>query len=162
MLSLVHSKGFSEKDIQEIHRLFYQKIEVEAAGEYRSNPAIITGSKYPLPKPTAIPKLMQGFVKDAKTIQANNHPVVAAALIHKEFVFIHPFKDGNGRLARLLMNLSLLQSGYCIAILPPPVRLEYIEALELAHQDDLLFKILIARMLLQTQNEYLRLISGSH
>ena len=67
------------------------------------------------------------------------HPVVLAAQLHKKFVFIHPFVDGNGRLARLLMNLALLRNDYNIAIIPQIMRSEYISVLELAHTDDASF-----------------------
>lgn len=78
--------------------------------------------------------------------------------MHKEFVFIHPFVDGNGRVARLLMNLILLQKSYCIAIIPPVLRGEYIQALEDAHTDDKKFIEFIARVVKETQKDYLRLL----
>jgi len=53
---------------------------------------------------------------DLQQKQINEHPVAAAAEAHLEFVFIHPFIDGNGRVARLLMNLILIQSGTPIRI----------------------------------------------
>ena len=80
-----------------------------------------------------------------------------AALAHKDFVFIHPFIDGNGRVSRLLMNLILLQDGYSIAIIPPVLRSEYVQALEKAHTDDKDFMDLIARMVRESQKDYLRL-----
>ena len=88
---------------------------------------------------------------------AATNPVKAAALAHKEFVFIHPFIDGNGRTTRLLMNLILLQEGYNIAITPPITRREYIDSLELAHTNDEEFIYFIARMVRETQKDYLRL-----
>lgn len=57
-----------------------------------------------------------------------------AAKVHQKFVFIHPFVDGNGGFARLIMNLALLRGEYTIAIIPA-IRLEYIAALEIAHKD---------------------------
>lgn len=78
-------------------------------------------------------------------------------MTHKDFVFIHPFVDGNGRVAGLLMNLVLLQEGYDIAIIPPVVRQEYIQTLEKAHTDDKDFIDLIARMVRETQKDYSRL-----
>lgn len=118
---------------------------------------MITGSKYPLPKPTDLPTLMKELIPNIEIFRKNKHPVEAAALAHKEFIFIHPFIDGNGRAARLLMNLILLQESYNIAIIPPVVRGEYIDALEKAHVDDRDFIYLIARMVRETQKDYLRL-----
>jgi Fic family protein len=60
----------------------------------------------------------------------NDHPVIIAALAHYKLVTIHPFIDGNGRTARLLMNLLLLQHGYPLAIIQKEKRPEYIAAIE--------------------------------
>lgn len=61
------------------------------------------------------------------------HPVERAARVHGEFVKIHPFVDGNGRTARLLMNLELMKSGFPAAVLPVESRLAYYAALDTAH-----------------------------
>ena len=86
------------------------------------------------------------------------HPVELAAQVHKDFVFIHPFIDGNGRVARLLTNLVLIQAGYLLVIIPPVVRAEYISSLEKAHTDDADFRRFIAERVLETQRDYLRLL----
>lgn len=51
-------------------------------------------------------------------------------MVHIIFVNIHPFADGNGKVVRLLMNSTLLQSGYNIVVIPPVVRADYISALQ--------------------------------
>ena len=157
LYTLVNEKTVQEKDIQKLHQLFYFRIDEKQAGKYRSGRAIITGSKYPLPKPTDLPRLMKEFIPLMETLRKEYHPVKAAALAHKEFVFIHPFIDGNGRTARLLMNLILLQENYNIAIIPPIARREYIDSLEEAHTSDQDFVHFIARMVRETQKDYLRL-----
>lgn len=58
-------------------------------------------------------------------------------------MFIHPFKDGNGRVVRLLMNAVLIQDGYLPALIPPILRSEYISLLEKAHKNDKPFIIFI-------------------
>lgn len=155
--TLVHENSISEEDIRQLHRLIYFRIEEQEAGRYRNNKAIITGSKYPLPKPTDLPHLMKDLMANMKRLRKEKHPVEAAALSHKDFVFIHPFVDGNGRAARLLMNLILLQEDFNIAIIPPVTRREYIDSLEKAHTDDRDFIYFIARMVRETQKDYLRL-----
>lgn len=153
--------------------MFFYQINKDDAGKYRKVKAIITGSKYPLPSPEKIEPLMNTFIESLNKIRKENHPVKAAALAHKEFVFIHPFVDGNGRVARLLMNLILLQSGYNIAIIPPVLRSQYIQSLESAHKyvldiprqardervikDDTDFVNLVAQCVKETQKDYLRL-----
>lgn len=154
---LVNKKTVKKEEVTQLHHLFYFRIDENHAGKYRSNKAVITGSKYPLPKPEQIPSLMDNLFPLIDTFRKNHHPVKAAALAHKEFVFIHPFIDGNGRTARLLMNLILLQHGYNIAIIPPLLRREYIDSLEQAHTNDQDFVYFIARMVRETQKDYLRL-----
>jgi len=155
--SITKGKSVSEEDIKNLHRLFYRRIDEMNAGQYRKVKVFITGSKYPLPAPTEILKLMKALSPRIKKLRKTMHPVEASALAHKEFVFIHPFVDGNGRVARLLMNLILLQTGYNIALIPPIIRQEYIQTLEKAHTDDKDFIDLIARMVRETQRDYLRL-----
>jgi Fic family protein len=151
------SKKIKESNIKEIHSLFYYRIDKKDAGQYRKIRTFISGSKYPLPLPERIPELMKKFMKDLIELRKKYHPVEFASLTHKDFVFIHPFIDGNGRVARLLMNLILLQEGYNIAMIPPIVRHEYISALEKAHINDKDFMMLIARMVKETQLDHLRL-----
>ncbi|MBM3198462.1 MAG: Fic family protein, partial [Chlamydiae bacterium] len=127
------------------------------AGKYRKEAAVITGSKYPLPSPKQLPSLMQDFLLQIKTYRKSKHPVEVAALCHKEFVFIHPFIDGNGRVARLLMNLILLQEGYSVAVIPPITRSAYIESLELSHVQDKEFIHFIASRVRETQKDFIRL-----
>jgi Fic family protein len=155
--TICNQKALTEDHIKHLHKLFYHHIDEDEGGRYRKTKAIITGSKYPLPKPEELLSYMKEMILHFKETRETKHPVEAAALLHKEFVFIHPFADGNGRVARLLMNLVLLQEGYNIATIPPITRNQYIEALELAHTDDRDFIDFIARMVRETQKDYLRL-----
>ena len=157
MFTLITKKKLTEKDIKTLHRLFYYRIDQENAGKYRKVKAYVTGSKYPLPLPADIPELMSGLISKLDEFEKQLHPVEFSALAHKKLVFIHPFVDGNGRVARLLMNLLLLQAGYNIALIPPVVRPEYIQSLEKAHNNDQGFIEFIARMVKETQKDYLRL-----
>lgn len=108
--------------------------------------------------PEELPKLMKAFPAKLSKLRKQKHPVEFAALAHKEFVFIHPFVDGNGRVARLLMNTILMQEGYVVTIIPPIVRQNYISSLEKARSgNDKEFIELIAQMVKETQKDYLRL-----
>ncbi|MFH1504170.1 MAG: Fic family protein [Candidatus Omnitrophota bacterium] len=162
MYALTVGKTITEEDIKKLHSLFYHRINEKDAGAYRKVQAIITGSQYPLPKPDALPGMMGKFIKDLPRLKKNNHPVVYAAKIHKEFVFTHPFVDGNGRVARLLMNAALMQAGYIIAIIPPLKRSEYISVLEKAHKNDADFIKLIASCVYETQKDLLRMANGKN
>ena len=80
-------------------------------------------------------------------------------MLHARLVNIHPFADGNGRTARLLMNLALLQSGYPITIIPPVIRADYLEAVKAGNREDFVpFINLISCMVYESQREYLRLL----
>jgi Fic family protein len=157
IFQLSKSSDITEQNIQELHRLFYQKIDNLNAGVYRKENAYISGSNYPLPRPDQIPGLMLRLPVSLKALREKYHPVAFAAIAHKEFVFIHPFIDGNGRTSRLLMDLILLQEGYAIAIIPPDLRSNYVSALEQAHEDDKPFQEFIALMVRETQEKYLRI-----
>lgn len=83
------------------------------------------------------------------------HPVELAAQLHHRFVCIHPFVDGNGRIARILMNLVLMQAGYTPAIIPVEERERYLLGLQAADAGDytplsLIVEELVARTLRTT------------
>lgn len=157
MYDFTKKNDLSIEIIKKLHYLFYFRIDEKNAGIYRTKKAFITGSKYPLPNPDKLSSLMNNMINHLIEIKPKTHPVQWAALAHKEFVFIHPFIDGNGRVARLLMNLLLMQAGYTIAIIPAICRAEYIQALEKAHENDQSFILFIARMVKETQKDYIRL-----
>lgn len=158
MFSLISNDLFTEQDILTLHRMFYTKIDEKEAGRYRQQRVFISGSQYSVPDWPDVPKLMKEWLEKLPKQRKTLHPVEFAAQIHKDFVFIHPFIDGNGRLARLLTNLALLQARYLIAIIPPISRTEYIASLEKAHTNDADFRRFIAERVLETQKDYLRLL----
>jgi Fic family protein/plasmid maintenance system antidote protein VapI len=98
-----------------IHNLILRSIDSENAGKYRTVQVIIKGSKHLPPSPLVVQEQMDAFFVWYNKNRTQLHPVLLAAEIHERLVTIHPFIDGNGRTARLLMNLVLLQHGYIIA-----------------------------------------------
>lgn len=158
MFTLIHGKRISEDDICKLHELFYSGINKDNAGVYRKHECIITGSKYAVTQPKEIKNNMRKLEQWVETERNKMHPVEFAAQLHKLFVFIHPFGDGNGRVARLIMNLALLQEGYMLAIVPPVLRHDYIQFLERAHTDDKPFISFIAERVIETQKDIMRLL----
>lgn len=134
--SLVHNKNVSESQLLHIHALILNGIDNPNAGRYRDVPVRISGSATILPAPRKVPKLMESFFSELAN--SNKHPATKAALAHYELVTIHPFIDGNGRSARLLMNLILMQHGYPPAIIRTQDRLRYLQLLEQAQTQDLI------------------------
>ncbi len=158
MFTLFWNKEIAERDILYLHKLFYQNIDGDFAGRYRDIPVFISGSNYPVSKVEDIQSEIEDLCKWIKTERKNYHPVEFAAILHKKFVFIHPFKDGNGRVARLLMNTALIQDGYLPALIPPILRSEYISLFEKAYENDSLFVDFIIERELESQKDFLRLL----
>lgn len=124
-------QSITEDDILNIHNVILKGIDDQNAGHYRSVTVRISGSSVILPNPAKVPDLManmQIWLKSTKKL----HPVELAAEAHYRLVTIHPFVDGNGRTARLLMNMILMMEGYPPAIIRKRDRLAYISALEKA------------------------------
>ena len=121
----------TEKDILAIHNIVLRGINDQNAGHYRNIAVRISGAAVILPNPRKVPDLMDDF-QAWLTSKPDLHPVAFAGEAHYRLVTIHPFVDGNGRTARLLMNLLLIMVGYPPAIIRKRDRLVYIAALEKA------------------------------
>ena len=158
MFTLLRGRQITETDMLTMHRMFYKDIDVSAAGRYRNQQVIVTGSKYPVCKADRISGEIEKLFKWLASERDNYHPVEFAAQLHKRFIFIHPFIDGNGRISRLLMNTALIQDGYMLAVIPPVLRQEYINLLERAHKDDRPFMDFIADRVLESEKEIMRLL----
>lgn len=125
-----NTQELTEQNILDIHSTILKGIDDGYAGHYRSIPVRISGFEVILPNPQKVPDLMADFIRDLSRLR--EHPAQIAAEAHYQLVTIHPFVDGNGRTARLLMNLILLQQGYPPALIRKRDRLRYINALEKA------------------------------
>lgn len=163
MLTLARSKYFllSEDDVLRLHQLFYSGIDEDKAGRYRSGQVFITGAEYIPPAAQDVPGLMQDFIASVNEKRGQLHPVHLAAYAHRCLVDIHPFQDGNGRTARLLMNMILINAGYCVVSIPPVLRHDYITALKQAQRSknpsDEAFVKLIAECEIEAQKDYCRM-----
>jgi Fic family protein len=95
------------------------------------------------------------------------HPVELSAHMHEKLVTIHPFIDGNGRTARLIMNLILLQNGYPITIINSDKgkRLAYYTSLETAQisatKDNTEFQMLVGEYVKEWLFKYLNMLAPS-
>jgi Fic family protein len=159
LFRLAKGKDITEANVKELHRLFYYRIDAKQAGKYRKRRVIITGTDFIPPAPDRIPELMKSFIAGLPEVRKKHHPVEFTAIIHKELVTIHPFIDGNGRAARLLMNLALLQAGYPPAIIPPILRRDYLDTLDKTHKgEEGPFINFIAGVCYESAKEYLRLL----
>ncbi|MDB4459202.1 Fic family protein [bacterium] len=150
-----------ESDILHIHELILKGIDDGNAGRYRDLPVRIAGSSVVLPNYRKVPELMNEFALWLKKA-TKMHPAELAAEAHYRLVTIHPFADGNGRAARLLMNMILLMSGYPSAIVRKRDRLAYLKSLETAQlggpKDE--YYRLITSAVNRSLNIYLKAASG--
>ncbi|MFM6946903.1 MAG: Fic family protein [Flavobacteriales bacterium] len=153
--------GLNSQVLKEIHRLILNGIQDQYAGKYRSVQVMITGSQHVPPAPYLLDKLMEDYFLFYEQNLGKSHPVLLAAEMHERLVTIHPFVDGNGRTARLVMNLILLQHGYPIINIKggKKSRLAYYNALEkvqLQH-DPTDFHTLVIDYALSSLNAHLEL-----
>jgi len=144
-----------------LHRLFYSSLDTENAGKYRTYQVFITGTEYLPPEAFEVPARMEAFISELNDKSKTLHPIVLAAFAHRRLVDIHPFTDGNGRTARLLMNLILINKGYQIVSIPPVLRMKYIGALQAAQKSKnpsgKAFFQLIAECEIEAQKDYCRM-----
>ena len=163
MLSVARSGDctVTEDVIRRLHYLFYNSIDPDTAGQYRGGQVFITGTEYVPPAAGDVPACMAALTAELPEKRAVLHPVEFAAYAHRRLVDIHPFQDGNGRTARLLMNLLLIGQGYCVVSIPPILRHEYITALQQAQREknpsDEAFVKLIAECEIEAQRDYCRM-----
>lgn len=120
----------SEMDIKNIHALVLKGIDDENAGRYRTENVIISGASHIPPESVIVPELMEKLIYRYDEWKERYHPIIVAALLHAEFVKVHPFIDGNGRTARLLMNFEAMKNGYPPIIIKTKQRHKYYDALD--------------------------------
>lgn len=96
---------------------------------YRNDQVFIRGALHVPPSKETVQECMPVLFE---LLEAEAEPQVRAVLGHFIFVYIHPYMDGNGRLARFLMNLMLVPAGYVWTVIPVERRAEYMSALEQA------------------------------
>lgn len=138
-----------------VHRTLLTDVKNHAAGVIRSERVIITGAKHQPPNPLKLHLLLEQFfgqLKDATEID----PVWLATWVHWVIARIHPFQDGNGRMARLWQDLILFGHQLTAAVIRQQDRSEYYSALSSA--DDGKFNPLtqlVARSLSKTLQIYI-------
>jgi Fic family protein len=178
LYEVVKSKrNMTESFIKELHALLLSGIEYTLAkgahgkmvrkplnsGKYKTRPnhvLTLSGAVHKYTDPIHVNDEMQILLKWYS--KSGNHPVEKALIFHYRFVCIHPFDDGNGRMARLLMNLLLMKAGYPPCIVQNVRRREYLKSLEKADKsgscDD--FLEFLMEELMRTQSTMLEVLKG--
>lgn len=125
---LDEDKNINENFMLNIHKIILTGLDDDNAGFYRNCRVRISGSTVIMPNPIKVPDLMTDFYNWLSN-NMNNEPLTAI-LAHLKFVSIHPFVDGNGRCARLLMNTILLKFGFTPIVIRPTDRKKYLSVVE--------------------------------
>jgi Fic family protein len=151
----------TENDIRQIHYLVLTGINQDNAGRYRTITVEIGGSAFKPPSPEHVLSEMSEFGKwiseasSPGSLFSQDEAILVASAAHTWFVTIHPFIDGNGRVARLLMNLLFMRYGFPIAVITREDRARYYDALELSQSSDLTgFVSLVSESLEESLEEY--------
>lgn len=152
----------SERLIRSLQQLIVKESDPSIAGSYRSGTVMISGSRHRPPDPTDVPILMSELIKWVQSKSKTIHPIELAATFHHKIAHIHPFFDGNGRTARLAMNVLLMQSGYPLVIILKNDRKKYYDVLEKADKGKLepLIKF-VAQAVEKSLNIYLNAVDES-
>jgi len=159
-----HNKNFtfSEHLVKELHSLIIQDIDKGIAGQYRNVDVFIAGTEHVPPSSIEVPFKMRELIDWAKKNYRKMYIVEFAAMFHHKFVHIHPFKDGNGRTGRLLMNIFLMQYGFPIAIIQKNDRQKYYRVLEMADNGNYKpLALFVTQAVLRSLNIYLDVLTPS-
>ena len=150
-----------EDDIKEIHALVMEKI-MPNAGQYRDHDISVRGAGFEPPLFYEVPKHMKELVEFIDKNTDELRPIELAAHAHYYLAWTHPFEDGNGRVARLLLNFILLRNGYPLTPIKNVERKKYLDVLKRADQGDFEpYVNYIARCVEQMLDLYLLEIEGS-
>jgi len=150
----------SEVLIRNLHKLVVRETEADQAGSYRQTNVMITGSDHLPPDSSEVSFEMSDLISWAGENIQKLHPVEFAAILHHKLVYIHPFVDGNGRTARLVMNLVLLNRGYPLVVILKNDRQKYYRVLADADKGKLAPLIrFVAQAIERSLNIYLKTLS---
>lgn len=154
---------FNKRTLLDIHYLILKSIDTQSSGKYRNVDVMISGSMHKPPSFLQVQELMDEYFEFYQANKDVIHPVVLSAYMHEKLVTIHPFVDGNGRTARLVMNLILLQHGYPITNISSQndQRNDYYTSLETVQtkKDDIMFLKFIAKNVKESLMKYLELLA---
>ncbi len=123
------------------HDIIFNLTKPGIAGIYREWEVSISGSHHVPPPASKVLELMENLISWYNNKKQSMEPVLLACLFHLQFIDIHPFGDGNGRLGRLLMNFILQKNDFPMFIITPKMKSGYFKAIErsLTKKDEVIF-----------------------
>jgi len=131
-------KGNSNKTfVLRLHKLLMHNILWKHAGVFRDIQVYVRGADFTPTRPQDIEKEFKKLMLWYRSNKKRYHPVIVAAYVHHVFELIHPFRDGNGRLGRLMLNFNLRENGFPMVNIKYKNRSKYYEALERGNRGNL-------------------------
>ncbi len=154
---------FTVSDLLDLHSLIMRNIDLDYAGRFRSGRVRVLGANFVPPPPYKISSLIDELFDQLHQDFNKLEAPVLAAWFHHRLVHIHPFFDGNGRTARLAMNLILMKRGYPPAIILKNDRQKYFNALNLANKGNYeKLLLLVFQATERSLNMYLNSLPGHY
>lgn len=153
---LASGMGIDEKMILQLHYILLNEMPDynKYKGMWRPVNVYIEASQFQFPDRQYVPGLMKKLLAWYEENKAQLHPVELAAKFHSQLTTIHPFADGNGRMARLLMNYMLQSKGFPFTNIPVQKRDEYFDTQEKGHGENYKdFTLFLAKQMKENYKE---------
>jgi Fic family protein len=159
MISLQNDEYIEENDVLMFHKLLSGGLENNAiAGRYRDKDVRV-GSQIFIPH-FKVKNAMKNMFESLENLQDTMHVVLLAIKYHKDLIFIHPFMDGNGRIARLIMNTTLIQNKYLPIDIAPEYKDQYHESIRKTYNDSSVFTTFMLNQAINSYNYALNRIEN--
>lgn len=129
-------EDLSEALLHKIHEMYFKDSKPGIAGRYKTHQNRVTGSRFETTPPALVLADMKNYFKEYAELKKKLQPLELAAWAHWKLVRVHPFQDGNGRTARIVMNLVLHQNGYAMIDIKTKEKQQYFNALEKCHYNN--------------------------
>ena len=131
-----HKGELNHELLLKIHEMYFKETKPKIAGKYKTHQNRVTGSKFEPTHPNFVLTDMKLYLKEYQKLKKKLHPLELAAWAHWKLVRIHPFQDGNGRTARIVMNFVLGKNGYAMIDIKTKEKQSYFSALEKCHYNN--------------------------
>ncbi len=122
--------------VLKIHEMYFKDTKPKIAGQYKTHQNRVRGSNFETTPPKFVLADMKNYFNEFKKLAKQLHPLELAAWAHWKLVRIHPFQDGNGRTARIIMNFVLHKNGYAMIDIKTKEKQQYFKALEKCHYNN--------------------------
>ncbi|MCX6799177.1 MAG: Fic family protein [Candidatus Diapherotrites archaeon] len=150
--------GLSKRLVCELHKIIMKNIDDETAGKLRTFDVAIQGANWLPPRGKEVKAKFEDFMQWFKENKTKLHPIELAAITHLKFIEVHPFGDGNGRIARLITNFLLVKNGYPPINIKEKNTIEYVKVLQYA-QNTQKFKELCDWFLQKLGEDYAEILT---